>query len=248
SMNRRSAAGKGGAVQMKNEGSLVIVTGCYGSGKTEYAANLAAAVREQGKKTVLVDLDVVNPYFRSRDVRGLFAQKDISVVAPEGSYSHADLPMLSPRIRGTIQDASSEVILDVGGDPMGARALAQFTPDILARGYDMRLVTNTRRPENRTVDEILSMAANIEAACGLLIGELVANSHLMEETTEEVVAEGAAAAAEAAQRSGRKFSTVCVLADIAPRLDLSGIRAEVFVLEKFMKKPWEQTSQKAWRI
>ena len=233
---------------MKNEGSLVIVTGCYGSGKTEYAANLAVAARAQGKRTVLVDLDVVNPYFRSRDVRDLFAQKDIAVVAPEGSFSHADMPMLSPRIRGAVEDVSATVILDVGGDPAGARALARFRADILARGFVMRLVVNTRRPENRTVDEILSMAAAIEASSGLSIHEFVANSHLMEETTAEIVAEGVAAAAEAAKRSGRTFTTACVLADMAARLDLSGIAAKVFVLEKFMKKPWEMVSQKAYRI
>ncbi|MBW1989742.1 MAG: hypothetical protein JRI97_09360 [Deltaproteobacteria bacterium] len=231
---------------MENEGSLVIVTGCYGSGKTEYAVNLAAA-GEPGR-TMLVDLDVVNPYFRSRDLRDEFSARGIDVVAPEGSFSHADVPMLSRRVKGALRNTEKRVIIDVGGDPMGARALARFSGTIKERGYRMRLVVNTRRPQNRTVEEVLDMAARIEAASGLVIQELVANSHLMEETTREVVEEGAAVAGEAARQSGRDFFTVCVLEDLLPRLGEPRVQARIFALKKHLRKPWEPGSGKAWRI
>ena len=79
---------------------LIIVIGAYGSGKSEYSINLARSFMEEGKDTVLVDLDVVNPYFRSRDVRDEFAKIGIEVVAPDGQFSHADLPMLSQKLNG----------------------------------------------------------------------------------------------------------------------------------------------------
>ncbi len=97
---------------MKND--LIVVIGAYGSGKSEYSINLARKFSEQGEKVTLVDLDVVNPYFRSRDVREKFEEHGITVIAPEGEFKHADLPMLSPRIMGAVQNLNEIVILDVG--------------------------------------------------------------------------------------------------------------------------------------
>ena len=109
---------------------LIIVIGAYGSGKSEYSINLAREYSNKGKKVTLVDLDIVNPYFRSRDVRDKFAKEDITVIAPEGEFQHADLPMLSPRIMGAVQNYNKTVILDVGGDPAGCRTLARYVTNI----------------------------------------------------------------------------------------------------------------------
>ena len=115
-MNRQDKAqDKGKAAQAP----VLIISGSYGSGKTEYAVNLAATSVDDGKPCMLVDLDVVKPYFRSRDVRDEFEKRGIAVVAPEGHFSHADLPMLSPRVGGAIRQMERPVILDAGGDPAG---------------------------------------------------------------------------------------------------------------------------------
>ena len=123
-----------------NENKLIIVIGAYGSAKSEYSINLAKKYRDEDHGVALCDLDVVNPYFRSRDVREEFAELGIDVVAPEGEYKHADLPMISPRVRGMILKTDKTVILDVGGDPTGARALGRFVAEIKKRGYEMHFV------------------------------------------------------------------------------------------------------------
>lgn len=85
---------------MKNE--LYVIIGAFGSGKSEYSVHLARKLKREGRQVILADLDVVNPYFRTRDVREQFEQEGIEVIAPEGQFKHADLPMISPRIQGAI--------------------------------------------------------------------------------------------------------------------------------------------------
>ncbi len=217
---------------------LIIVIGAYGSGKSEYSVNLAFENRDQD--AALVDLDVVNPYFRSREVRDEFAQHGIEVVAPEGSFSHADLPMISPRIRGAIQQEDKLVILDVGGDPNGSRALARFKQEIQERGYQMKLVVNTRRPFTSNVDEILDMARMLETTSGLEIDEFVCNTNLMEFTTGEVITEGVNIVREAAEKKGVAFHEYLALEqnrDIVPETIGNQKR---HLLHYYLRKPWEQ--------
>ncbi|MDI6797545.1 MAG: zeta toxin family protein [Desulfatibacillaceae bacterium] len=227
---------------------VVIISGSYGSGKTEYAVNLAAKSVDDGKPCMLVDLDVVKPYFRSRDVREEFEKRGIAVVAPEGHFSHADLPMLSPRVGGAIRQKERPVILDAGGDPAGARVLGRFCSEIKARGYEMALVVNTRRPDTRTLDDTLIMMGMIEAKSGLLFTGIVANTHLMEQTDTALVLEGVKAARQVADKTGVAFETALVLEDNLARVDISKVDAPVFVLKKHLKKPWEHQTEAPYRI
>ncbi len=223
---------------MKKE--LIIIIGAYGSGKSEYSVNLA--FEKRAEDAVLVDLDVVNPYFRSREVRDEFAQHGIEVVAPEGSFTHADLPMISPRVRGAIQQEEKLVILDVGGDPNGSRALARFKNEIIERGYHMKLVINTRRPFTSNVAEILTMAGMLEFTSGLEIGEFVCNTNLMEFTTADVVREGVEIVREAAKMKGVVFTEYLALEqykDIVPEVIGEQVR---HLLRYYLRKPWEQYS------
>jgi len=219
--------------------NLVIITGSYGSGKTEYAINLAARASEAGKPCALVDLDVVNPYFRTRDVRSLFAPGRVDVVAPEGGFSHADLPMLSPRVLGSIKSRGKITILDVGGDPMGARVLGSLAGHVKVRGYSLILVVNTRRPDTRTEEEVLEMMARIEKSARLSITGIVSNTHLMEQTTVEVINAGASVAMRVAEKRTLDYMGTCVLEDYLSRLDIRSVTGPVFVMKKYMKKPWE---------
>ncbi|HNV62858.1 MAG TPA: hypothetical protein PKN54_07880, partial [Candidatus Cloacimonas acidaminovorans] len=114
---------------------LYIIIGAYGSGKSEYSIHLARRFKTQGLDVVLADLDVVNPYFRSREMQDDFIQEGIDIIAPEGEYKHSDLPMISPRVKGAIQNKAKTVILDVGGDPAGCRTLGRFEEPIKTRGY-----------------------------------------------------------------------------------------------------------------
>ena len=226
---------------MNNE--LIIVIGAYGSGKSEYSINLAREFSQQGEKVTLVDLDVVNPYFRSRDVRDQFAKEGITVIAPEGEFKHADLPMLSPRIMGAVQNFDEAVILDVGGDPAGCRALARYVDNIKKRGYKMHLVINTKRPFTADANGITEMLEMLKFASKLEITEFICNTNLMEHTTIDIIKEGIKIIDEVAKRENLKFDKFTVLDKY-----ISDIPTEIegktrITLHYFLSKPWEMSNK-----
>ncbi len=220
--------------------NLYIIIGAYGSGKSEYSINLSQELNLTAKgKVVLVDLDVVNPYFRSRDVRENFANDGIEVVAPLGKFAHADLPMISPRIMSVIKDKSKIVILDVGGDPAGCRALARFTQAIKERGFEMKLVVNTNRPFTADIEGIKEMFSMLEDTTKLKISELICNTNLMEFTTEETVIEGIDIIQEMASHKKIKFSKYLVMEKYQQIISKNLCGKERIVMKHFLTKPWE---------
>jgi len=218
---------------------LYIVIGAYGSGKSEYSIHLARNLKEQSLDVVLADLDVVNPYFRSRDVQDEFADYGIDVIAPEGQFKHADLPMISPRIKGAIENYHKTVILDVGGDPAGCRALGRFVEPIIKRGYQMLFVVNTLRPFTTNADEILAMKRSLEFASKLQITQFVCNTNLMEHTDPDLVSNGIRIVDEASKASRIPFDTYLVLNEYADLIP-DGLEGKIReVMAYTLKKPWE---------
>lgn len=218
---------------------LYIIIGAYGSGKSEFSIHLARSLKAQGLDVVLADLDVVNPYFRSREIRDDFTQEGIDVIAPEGEYKHSDLPMISPRVKGAIQNPKKTVILDVGGDPAGCRTLGRFEEPIKKRGYNMIFIVNTLRPFTATPEEIITMKEALEATSRLQITEIVCNTNLMEETTTDIVLSGIKTVDKAAKAVGLPFHTYLVLNEyesIVPD-HLHGKKREV--MKYNLQKPWE---------
>ncbi|MFO7659461.1 MAG: hypothetical protein R6V77_00955 [Candidatus Cloacimonadaceae bacterium] len=222
---------------------LYIVIGAYGSGKSEYSVHLSRQLKAQGMEVSLADLDVVNPYFRTRDVQDVFASEGIEVIAPEGQFKHADLPMISPRIRGAIENPDRTVILDVGGDPAGCRALGRFNEQIIKRGYEMLFVVNTNRPFTSNPDEIIKMQEMLEFSSKLQITELICNTNLMEFTDESLVLEGVKIIREAAERTNLKFDKYLVLDKYQDKVSdhLEGLQREV--MNYTLMKPWENLTK-----
>jgi len=226
---------------MNNE--LIVVIGAYGSGKSEYSINLAREYSQQGEKVTLVDLDVVNPYFRSRDVREEFEKQGITVIAPEGEFQHADLPMLSPRIMGAVQNHDEVVILDVGGDPAGCRTLARYVTNINKRGYKMHFVINTKRPFTADTAGITEMLEMLRFASKLEITEFICNTNLMEYTTVDIIEEGIKIIDVVAKRENIKFDKFTVLdkyIDSIPKAIMGKTR---ITLNYFLSKPWEMNNK-----
>ncbi len=183
--------------------SVVLFTGNYGSGKTEVSVNVATALaRYGGVKVTIADLDLVNPYFRSREARGPMEELGVKVVAPAGDMHNADLPILLPEVRGAVANPDGFTLLDVGGDNVGATVLSSLVPTFNARGYAMHFVLNKNRPFTDTVDGAMRLMDEIEAASKLKVTHITGNTHLMEDTTVAMAQEGAAFCAEAAERRG----------------------------------------------
>ncbi|HHE37245.1 MAG TPA: hypothetical protein ENL20_01560 [Candidatus Cloacimonetes bacterium] len=218
---------------------LIVVIGAYGSGKSEYSINLAKEYQLQNKKVALVDLDVVNPYFRSRDVREQFRKDGIDVIAPEGEFMHADLPMLSPRIMGAVENTEYVVILDVGGDPAGCRTLARYVQKIKERGYEMHFVVNTKRPFTSNKTEIITMKNNLETAAKLRITHLICNTNLMEFTDEKIIKSGVQILTETAVETDLIFEKYLVLFAYDQKIPDKIEGKQKYVLKYFLNKPWE---------
>jgi len=177
-------------------------------------------------------------------VRDTFAAEGIDVIAPEGQFSHADLPMISPRIKGAIENTQRTVILDVGGDPAGCRTLGRFVDAITTRGYHMRLVVNTSRPFTSNTEEIISMIGMLENASKLKIHELICNTNLMEFTDQTLVEAGIRSVEAAAIQLGLSFENYLVLDEYADRVPDQLLGKKRIVMSYTLKKPWESLIMK----
>lgn len=216
---------------------LILVVGNYGSGKTEVSVNLALELSERGPVTI-VDLDIVNPYFRCREAREEMEAKGIRVLYPQGEYHAADLPILLPEVKGAVSAESRTTILDVGGDDVGARVLSTIAEVIETRPHRMLQVVNQRRPFTGDVAGCLGIKGEIEEASRLRVTGIISNTHLMDETDAETVRDGLELAGQVAAEAGISFD----FAAVDERL-CDEIRAETDVpllpLLRRMLPPWK---------
>ena len=167
---------------------VTLFAGHYGSGKTNIAVNYAEYLHNSGLDVVIADLDIVNPYFRTKDSTGRLENSGIRIISPEYANSNVDLPALPSELYGVVENHSSHAVLDIGGDDRGAYALGRFTPYILEENdYEMIFVANFCRPLTQTPEEALEVMREIEAAGGIGFTAIVNNTNLGRETTPEVI-------------------------------------------------------------
>lgn len=216
---------------------LSIVTGHYGTGKTEFAVNLALAMARDGERVMMADLDIVNPYFRSRERRNVLEEAGIRLISSSQACSDADVPALPAELLTILEDRTVRGILDIGGDPVGARVLARFQPRIVMEDYQLIYVLNANRPEVREPENAIAYLRGIEATTGLICTGIVSNTHLCGETTEEEIRKGAALAAEVSRETG--IPVLCHVAEEKFIPSLSDLSGTVFPITIQMKKPWE---------
>lgn len=169
---------------------ITLFAGHYGSGKTNIAVNYALQLSREGKKTAIADLDIVNPYFRTKDSAAELEEAGVELISPQFANSNVDLPALPAEAYRLVEDKSLYAVMDIGGDDRGAYALGRYTPFILEEGnYRMAFVANPCRPLTRTPEEALEVMREIEAAGGLPFTAIVNNANLAHETTVETVLE-----------------------------------------------------------
>ena len=171
-----------------NAKRLTLFAGHYGSGKTNIAVNYAFLLRSEGKSVCIADLDIVNPYFRTKDSEAEFEAMGIKLVSSKYANTNVDLPALPAESYRLVQDKSMYGIMDIGGDDRGAYALGRYVDSIKAENdYRMAFVVNCYRPLTTTVEDTIEIMHEIEAACGLKFNCIVNNSNLGELTTAETV-------------------------------------------------------------
>ena len=167
---------------------LTLFAGHYGTGKTNVAVNYALELKRQGKKVCVADLDIVNPYFRTKDSAKELKEAGIDLISPKFANSNVDLPALPAEAYRLVEDTSTYGVIDIGGDDQGAYALGRYTPFIKEENdYRMVFVVNCYRPLTSNAKDALEVMREIEAACRLKFTDIVNNSNLGNETTKETV-------------------------------------------------------------
>lgn len=212
-----------------------IVTGHYGSGKTNFSANLAVKLAESGERVTVVDLDIVNPYFRSADFGELFGSKNIGLVAPMYANSNLDIPAISFDLE-RIASENGYLIIDVGGDDAGAIALGRYQKAFFTFAEDLAMlyVVNCRRFLTSTAEEALSLMYEIESAAGMKHTAIVNNTNLLYETTAEVLEDSQKFAEEISENAGLPIEYTCVPMGISAKV------TKPFPVEIYVKKIWEK--------
>lgn len=167
---------------------LTLFAGHYGSGKTNIAVNYAMMLKKQGYDVIVADLDIVNPYFRTKDSEKELQEMGIELISSKFANTNLDIPSLPQEMYRTVQDKSKYAVMDIGGDDAGAVALGRFAPFIKEENnYDMVFVVNFFRPLSRTAEEALEIMREVEASSKLKFTSIINNSNLGELTTAEDV-------------------------------------------------------------
>jgi hypothetical protein len=224
---------------------IFIITGHYGSGKTEFAVSLALAIaraRRELPRPALIDLDIANPYFRSRERRDLLESEGVGVYGSlySGEIT-AELPALGAGLRAPLEDAGRLTIIDSGGNDSGALVLNQFgkyfLPDITAA----TAVVNASRPETADAAGAIAHIESVEAATGLRVEYVINNCHLLRETKADTVRRGRELCLRVCEQTDRRLLCDCypeAIVDPAELADIAEEGARLFPLGMYMRESW----------
>lgn len=177
------------SAEIRNE-KVRIFIGHFGSGKSEVSVNYAMDLKKENSDVILLDFDIVNPFFRSADAEKYLNEQGIRTILPMFANTNVDTPVLTGEVMAAFDDENAISVFDVGGDDLGAKAVGAFKEKIAEVGYELFFVCNIFRPMTDTIEKISSMFEEVCETAGLEATGLVNNTNLLEETTGEIIYEG----------------------------------------------------------
>ena len=203
---------------------LTIISGHYGSGKTNIAVNIAKELAQTKKNVALADLDIVNPYFRSKDSERELEEKGIRLICSLYANSNVDIPALPQEIYALTDDKSLTAVLDIGGDDRGALVLGRLADAIKNENdYEMLMVVNKFRPETKDADSAIEIMREIEFASKIKFTGIINNSNLGAETDENLILSSFSYAEEIAKKTGIPVVMTTVNEDVKINEDIPGL-------------------------
>ncbi|KPU46320.1 hypothetical protein OXPF_00480 [Oxobacter pfennigii] len=214
-----------------------VFSGHFGSGKTEFSINYAIKLAKENKKTCIVDLDTVNPYFSVREVKDYLESLNIRVVSPHIKITTAELSTVPSEVMAVFDDRSYEVVIDVGGDEAGAQVLGQYNRYFKQEPYDMYFVINTNRPLTDNPQKIIDYIDSIEKSARLETKYLINNTNMSYDTAIKDILKGQEIIKEVSLKSNKPIKYTAVREDLINDLP-RGIEGEVFKLSIFMQPEW----------
>jgi RecA/RadA recombinase len=225
---------------LKKGADITIITGHFGSGKTEMAVNLALEARKTNEKVAVADLDIVNPYYRARDARAILAENGIELIAPAERLASSDLPIVSGDIYRVIYDPAYKVIVDAGGDKDGATALGQFYNDWKDMDPEVLFILNANRPYVSTLDGAVDTLLKIEKASRLKITGIINNSNVGNETTLADVENGLELSRALSEKLNIPLLSTTLSQHLSAEADSFLAVSQVKVISRYLKLPWER--------
>jgi hypothetical protein len=218
---------------------ITIISGHFGSGKTEIAINLALNEKEIHNKVAINDLDIINPYFRSRDVSDLFEQQDIELIAPANRLATSDLPIVSGEIYRVLHDHRYRVIIDAGGDKDGAMALGQYYHEWKNLKPELLFVLNANRPYVSTSEGAVYTIEQIEKAARLKVTGIINNSNIGSETSMADILNGYELSTKISKMLSIPLLYTTISVDLEKEANCFVKSHRVMFIKRFMKLPWE---------
>ena len=220
---------------------ITLFAGHYGSGKTNIAVNYAIYLAGEGKPVAIGDLDIVNPYFRTKDSEKRLKDAGVELISPQFANSNVDLPALPAEAYRLVEDKSLFAVMDIGGDDRGAYALGRYAPFILQENdYRMVFVANCYRPLTRTPEEALEVMKEIETACGIPFTCIVNNSNLAEESSPETLLESVPYINKLSELSGLPVWLHTAEVSVAQKISLDNV-FPLNLQEKYFDLPKGET-------
>jgi hypothetical protein len=231
----------GGGLRIDVKG-IVVIVGNYGSGKTETAINLALYKKKAGLSVSIADLDLVNPYFRTREALKPLEKAGPKVGLPDLKYLNADLPILTPKVANMIKDSSDVAILDAGGDDTGVTVLAALNESLSKKNVNMIQVINPYRPFTQTIQGCIKIKDEIENSSKLKVTGLASNANLIDETTPDNIYHGYEMLQELSLITGLKIEFITAAIDILPQLDVDKFNCPILPIHRGLVPPWKKSN------
>lgn len=222
---------------------IVIIVGNYGSGKTEVSINLAVNRKRAGLDVRIADLDLVNPYFRTREARKSLSKLGIEVVVPDEKYLQADLPILSPVIAGLIRRPSQLTLIDAGGNDVGVTVLAALADSFHQKNVRMLQVVNPSRPFTETLEGCLKLRAQIEKASKITINGIIGNANLIDETSVEDIYNGYKFVKTLSDKSRLPMAFITAPVELLSEIDIGRFSCPVLPIERQLVPPWKKAAE-----
>ena len=229
-----------------NNKRITIFAGHYGSGKTNISVNYALWLKENYENVVIADLDIVNPYFRSKDSEKNLAQRGIRLISSEFANSNVDVPAMPAEAYSIIDNKNTVAVIDVGGDDRGALAMGRYTPSIVEENdYEMLFVINKYRPLTPDCASTVEIMREIEIACNMKFTAIVNNSNLGDETTPDDVIASINYANEISKASGLPIKMTTVKEELFDTLKEKVVNCTAIKL--YVKQSWAKQEEDLWQ-
>lgn len=225
---------------------ITLFAGHYGSGKTNIAVNYALHLKDAYDKVSIADLDIVNPYFRTKDSEAFLESRGIHLISSEYANSNVDVPALPAEAYAIIDDESVHAVIDVGGDDRGALALGRYSPSIIRQNdYEMLLVINKFRPLTPDCASTVAVMREIETAAGMKFSGIINNSNLGDETTAEDIIGSVAYAQAISEASGLPIKMTTVKEDLYE--SVKDKVSDCFPIRLYVRQSWAKQEENLWQ-